>query len=160
MTKFIAVVSRGADYLNAVAFVVMSLGVIIAVFARYFFRCPISEAMELAYFSMLWSAFLQTGNALLQNKHVSMDLIKDRLTGKARVVFEIGIQLVILMTVIPLVGWSISLTWESYLLGWRDPGVLEMPICLLYLIIVLGSLFLGIISCAKLVETAKKLMEE
>ena len=72
LKKFISQVGRIADYINAVMFAIMTVGVLVAVLARYLFRVPVPAGMELAYFAMLWCAFLQTGNAFLQNKHVSL----------------------------------------------------------------------------------------
>lgn len=157
LMKFISQVSRIADYLTAVTFFVMSVGVLIAVFGRYLFRNPMPAGMEAAYFAMLWCVFLQTGAALFEDRHVAMSFIKDRLSGKAKGIVGIAISLIILITVVFLTWYSTSFAWESFMHGWRTAGTIPMPMFLLYGIMALGSLYLGIIAIVKIIEHGKEI---
>jgi TRAP-type C4-dicarboxylate transport system permease small subunit len=134
----------------------MTVGVLIAVFSRYLFRKPIPEGMELAYFAMLWCAFLATGNALVENKHVAMALIRDKLPGRIKIVADICIAIIILFSVVFIVRWSTSLAYESIVKQWYDAGLLGIHMIVLYGIMSLGSIFLGIVAIAKLIEQMKK----
>ena len=152
LLKFIIRVNRIADHLTATMFLFMAFGVIIAVFGRYLFRIPVPEAMEAAYFAMLWCAFLQTGKALFEDKHVAMSFIRQRLSDKAKAIVGIIINVIILVTVAPLSWYSIFFAWESFMHGWNFPGSFPLPMFLLYGIMALGSLYLGTISIFKIIE--------
>lgn len=156
MTKFISQVGKIADYLVALTFLVMTSGVVVAVFGRYLFRYPIPGAMELAYFAMLWCAFLATGNALVKDKHVAMALIRDKLPGRIKIVADICIAIIILFSVVFIVRWSSSLAYESIVKQWRDAGSLGMPMIVLYGMMSLGSIFLGLVAMAKIIEQMRK----
>ena len=157
LNKFISQVGRIADYINAVMFAIMTVGVLVAVFARYLIRVPVPAGMELAYFAMLWCAFLQAGNAFLQNKHVSMSILRDHLSGKKRIIADIAISVVVLIVVALMTWFSVSLAWESMAKNWRDAGSLAIPMFLLYGIMVLGLIYLGIVALAKIIEDGKAL---
>ena len=157
LKKFISQASRIADYINAVMFVIMTLGVLVAVFARYLIRVPVPAGMELAYFAMLWCAFLQTGNAFLQGKHVSMSILRDRLSGKIGIIADITISVVILIVVAPMTWFSGSLAWESIVKNWCDAGSLAIPMFLPYGIMVLGLIYLGIVALVEIFEDGKAL---
>lgn len=151
-------VSRLADYLNAVMFLIMTAGVVVAVFFRYVFRSPVPAGMEIAYFAMLWGVFLQTGNALFEDRHVSMSFVKDQLSSKSNDMLSIILLAIILITVIFLTWYSASLTWESFKFDWRTSGSVPMPQFLLYGIMFLGSFYLVIISVFKILEHGRKLI--
>ncbi|HUV59877.1 MAG TPA: TRAP transporter small permease [Desulfatiglandales bacterium] len=135
----------------------MAVAVVIAVFGRYFLHIPLPEAMNLAYFAMLWSAFLQTGKALYKNSHVSMDFIIQYLPYKSRAIAGIIINIIILVTVVPLFWYSTFFTWESFIYGWNFPGSFPLPMFLLYGIMALGSFYLGTITIFKIIEHRKEI---
>jgi TRAP-type C4-dicarboxylate transport system permease small subunit len=157
LMKFISRVNRMADYLTAAMFFVMSAGVLIAVFGRYFIRYPLPGAMEAAYFAMLCCVFLQTGATLFEDRHVAMSFIKDRLSGKAKGMVGLAISLIVLTTVVFLTWYSTSFAWESFIHDWRTAGSIPMPLFLLYGIMALGSLYLGIVAIVKMVEHGKEM---
>lgn len=157
MKKFVLKVGEKADYLVGVTFIVMVCGVVIAVFGRYLFRYPIPGGMELAYFAMLWCAFLATGNALAKGKHVAMSLIIDKLPGKTRIGFDMSIGIIILICTCFMVWWSSALGYESIVMNLRDSGSLGMPLIVLYGMMLLGSIVMGIVAISKIIEEMKKL---
>ena len=157
LVKLIAQVNRVADFLTLLTFVIMTVGVLVSVTGRYLFRSPIPECMELACFAMLWCAFLEAGNALWQDKHISMSLIRDRLSGKPKFLADIIIALVIMITAGFLVWWSISLASESFMKNWRDAGSLSMPMVALYGVMSLGFSFLGVVTMVKMLADWKSL---
>lgn len=157
MLKFIIRVNRIADYLTAIMFIFITAGVIIAVFGRYLFRIPVPEAMEAAYFAMLWCAFLQTGKALFEDKHVAMSFIRQRLSDKAKAIVGVIINVIIFVTVASLFWYSTFFTWESFMHGWNFPGSFPLPMFLLYGIMALGSLYLGTITIFKIIEHRKEI---
>lgn len=151
LTKIIAHAHRVADCLTFLTFLTMTVGVLVSVIGRYLFRSPMPGGMELACFAMLWCAFLEAGNALMQDKHISMSLVKERLSKKAQARTDIIIEMVILITGGFLVRWSTSLAWESVMKNWRDAGSLAMPMVALYGVMSLGSVWLCVVALAKLI---------
>jgi len=83
LLRFIKRMNFIADCLTAVTFAIITAGVIISVSCRYLFRYPVPAAMEAAYYAMLWCAFLQTGKALFEERHVGMSFLADRLSKKS-----------------------------------------------------------------------------
>jgi TRAP-type C4-dicarboxylate transport system permease small subunit len=150
--KFFQKVHRGADFLNALMFFLITAGVLVAVSGRYLFRVPLPGAMELAYFAMLWCAFLQTGKALYEGRHIGTPFIKERLSGKAEAAVSIFVNLIILFSSAFLTWYSAKFTWDSYVRNWYYSGALPLPKVFLYGIMALGSLYLTIIALIKILD--------
>ena len=155
LIKFITQVSKIFNFLNFLSFLIMTVGVLIAVFSRYLFRNPIPGGMELACFAMLWCAFLQTGNAYLEDKHVAMSLIRDRLSGKKQTIADIIINMIVFITVLFLTWWSIQLAFDSVMKNWHDAGALALPMVTLYGVMCIGLIFLGIVTIAKIIQRGR-----
>jgi TRAP-type C4-dicarboxylate transport system permease small subunit len=157
LLHFIIRVNRIADYMNAIMFLFMTAAVITAVLCRYLFRIPLPEVMDLAYFAMLWAAFLQTGKALYKDKHVSMPFFIENLSYKPRAIVGIMINIIILLTVGSLFWYSTFFTLESLKYGWNYSGSFPMPMFLLYGIMALGSFYLGIIVIFKIIKNKREI---
>lgn len=140
------------DCLTAATFVIITAGVLISVFGRYLFRYPVPAAMEAAYYAMLWCAFLQTGKALFEEKHVSMAFLKNRLSSKAQAILGILVHGIILVTAIFFAWHAFGFAWESYTLKWRTSGSLPVPQYALYGIMAMGMMYLGVIAVFKMME--------
>lgn len=152
LVGLISRVNRIADYMSAVMFFLMAFAVTTAVFGRYFFKMPLPEAMSIGYFAMLWCAFLQTGKALYYDRHVSMPFLIQRFSYKSRAIAGIFINIVVLITVVPLFWYSSFFAFESIKYGWKSSGALPLPMFLLYGIMALGSFYLGFIALFKIVQ--------
>lgn len=150
MLKIINRINSVADYVNAVLFAVIAFGVLVAVFGRYLFRIPIPAAMELAYFAMLWCAFLKTGQALFEDRHIGMALLKGRLHGKAEASVGIIINAVVLVPSLYMGAYASKMAWEAWIYGWRTSGGLPMPQWALYGAMALGSFYLVLIASYKI----------
>lgn len=157
LLRFIIRVNRIADHMNVIMFFFMTASVITAVLCRYLFRIPLPEVMDLAYFAMLWAAFLQTGKALYKDRHVSMPFIIDNLSYKPKAIAGIMINIIILLTAGALFWYSTFFTLESLKYGWNYSGSFPMPMFLLYGIMALGSFYLGIIAIFKIFNTKEQL---
>ena len=159
LLRFIARVNFMVDCLTAATFVIITAGVLIAVSGRYLLRSPVPSAMEAAYYAMLWCAFLQTGKALFEERHVAMSFIVDRLSGKSKAVLGIVVNVIILVTAL-FMGWhSASFTRESFLLKWHGSGSLPVPMFYLYGVMTFGMLYLGFITIFKMIEYGKQIMK-
>lgn len=157
LSRWIKRINFIVDCITAITFMIITLGVIVAVSGRYLFRYPMPSAMEAAYYAMLWCAFLQTGKALYENKHVSMSFIVDRLSGKPDAFLSILVNAIILVTAVFMVWYSASFTWESFLLKWRASGSLPVPLFCLYGVMAFGMAYLGFICVFNMIEYGKQL---
>jgi len=159
LLRFIKRVNFIADCLTAATFVIITAGVVIAVSGRYLFRYPVPAAMEAAYYAMLWCAFLQTGKALFEEKHVAMSFLKDRLSEKSSAVLGIGVNVIILVTALFMSWHATAFTWESFLFKWRTSGSLPIPLFTLYAIMAFGMFYLGFITLFKMIQYLKQIRE-
>ena len=150
MFKIIQGINRAVDYLNAALFAVIAIGVLLAVFGRYIFRYPLPAAMELAYFAMLWCAFLKTGQALFEDRHIGMALLKDRLHGPAQALVGVLVNAVVLVPCLYMGIFASKMAWESWAFGWSTSGGLPMPKYALYGVMALGSYYLVFITLYKI----------
>jgi TRAP-type C4-dicarboxylate transport system permease small subunit len=157
LLRFIKRVNFMVDFLTAATFVIMTLGVLIAVSGRYLFRYPLPSAMEAAYYAMLWCAFLQTGKALFEEKHVNMPFLADRLSGTSKAVHCIMINLIILVSALFMGYYSVSFTFESFLLKWHTSGSLPVPMFYLYGVMFFGIVYLGFIVIFNVIECGKQI---
>ena len=158
MLKIIAGINRIADYVNVVLFLLIVVGVSTAVFGRYLFRDPIPAAMELAYFAMLWCAFIKTGQALFEDRHIGMALLKDRLSGKPEAAAVAIINAVVLVPCLYMAVLAGKMTLEAWNFGWQNSGSLPVPKWLLPLFLALGSFYLAAIACYKIWAPIKLLI--
>ncbi|MEW5912378.1 MAG: TRAP transporter small permease [Thermodesulfobacteriota bacterium] len=150
MHNIIQGINRVADYLNAALFAVITISVLAAVFGRYLFRYPLPAAMELAYFAMLWCAFIKTGQALYEDRHIGMELLKNRFRGAADATIGIVINAVILVPSTYLGIFAGKMAWEAWDFGWKTSGELAMPKCALYGLMALGSYYLILVTGYKI----------
>jgi len=160
LLRFITRVNFIVDCFTAATFVIITAGVLISVFGRYLFHYPVPSAMEAAYYAMLWCAFLQTGKALFEERHVSMSFIKDRLSGKSQAVLGMVVNAIILVTAIFMVWSAASFTWESFIFKWHTSGSLPVPQFSLYGVMAIGMLYLCFITIFKMIEYGKKIKKE
>ena len=145
------------DCLTVATFVIITAGVLIAVSGRYLFRYPVPSAMEAAYYAMLWCAFLQTGKALFEEKHVAMSFLVDRLSGKSKAVLGIMVNVIILVSALFMSWYAASFSWESFLFKWSASGSLPVPLFCLYGVMAFGMLYLGFITIFKMIEYGKQI---
>ncbi|MBU4563625.1 MAG: TRAP transporter small permease [Proteobacteria bacterium] len=157
MRKIILRINRVVDYINAALFVVITIGVLTAVFGRYMFRYPLPAAMELAYFAMLWCAFIKTGQALYEDRHIGMALVKKRFTGVPNAIIGMVINAVVLVPCMYLGFYAGKMAWEAWAFGWKTSGGLPVPKWALYGIMALGAYYLIFIAVYKIWSCASML---
>ncbi|MEQ9261396.1 MAG: TRAP transporter small permease [Roseovarius sp.] len=98
---------------------------------------------EVVSFMLIWTIFLAAGVALVERRHVSIDMVLERLPGAAQRALTIAINLTGAATslYIAWLGWNLT----SFVAGsGQISPVLGVPMSLLYTPTVLGGLVLAL----------------
>ena len=120
----------------------MTLNVLWQVFSRYVMDSPSSVTDELARYLMIWVGVLGAAYVAGQNKHVAIDIIPSRLSGKnQRVVKSIVNSLVILFALLAFIIGGIRLVYISFILGQQSPA-LQLPLAYVYMVIPMSGLLI------------------
>lgn len=128
-------------WLIGLMMVVMFVLVFTNVVTRYGFGFSINWAEEVSRFIMVWVTFLGAGLALREGRHVSIDVLQERLGGAAMQGIRIFLGVVLIVFFIGLV----YLGTRFAIFGWdKETMVTEIPRGIPYLAIPIGMTFLTI----------------
>lgn len=105
---------KGIDMvLSTACFVIFAFMVCLGTYqiiVRYFFGTPSTVSEELLTYSFTWMALLASAYVFGKRDHMRMGFIADKLTGKARMILETVIELlVIAFAVIVLIFGGVSI---------------------------------------------------
>lgn len=87
---------RWLGYIVAVVVLVMFGSIFAQVVCRYGFNSPINWAEELTQFLMAWMSFLGAGIAVWNWSHVGIDLVLNKLKGRAHILLTLVIRCAVL----------------------------------------------------------------
>ena len=129
------------EYFTCTFFLVIFLLMVVGVFLRYVFGLSFSWNIELARYSFVWLTFIGAAYVRSDDGHIKIDLfaayLRSKLSPKGRLVYWLGMQLVI-------IGYLGLLIYFSYILSirsWRFKSqAMQMPQSFLYISVGLGSL--------------------
>ncbi len=121
---------------------VLVVDVVWQVLARYVVKSPSSFTDELARFLLIWVGLLGSAYALGKKKHLAIDLLPSKLTGKPKKVLNIFISvLVIAFAALVLVLGGIRLVYITFTLNQISPA-LGIPIAYVYLVLPFSGLLM------------------
>lgn len=128
----LSTLGRISDRLLAVAAVLLLLAMLACVFLGVVFRFanrPLAWSDEMAQYLLVWTAF--TGWIIAGNRgsHIRITVIVDRLTGRARALAEIAIQLLIAVLGVVLLTRSHGLIMRNLDVEWVS---LPLSVALVY----------------------------
>jgi TRAP-type mannitol/chloroaromatic compound transport system permease small subunit len=143
-------VGEWVSYLN----MVIMLIVVWEVFCRYVIESPTTWAMEMNQYFLAALALLAGGYALLDDRHVRVDILYRRFSPKAQAWVEI-------LTVLVLVAFCAILVWhgtefalDALRKGKRSMTLLEFPLFPSMALVPLGGILLALQGLAKLIQNA------
>lgn len=128
--------------LDRVATVVRAVGVVAAcvllpaqivlgvgyVIARKFLSFQLTPFQELEWHLFFALVFLTLGSAYLADRHVRIDIVRDRLSMRTRAVIEIGGFLVALLPFCLIIIYLGTISaWDAFMLGERSRAPLGLP---------------------------------
>lgn len=135
---------------------VMVLNVTWQVISRYVFQSPSSFTDELSRYMLIWLGMLGAAYVAGKNDHLAIDILPQKLTGKAKTRLLIFIHIVIIAFVLPvmILGGS-NLVYITYVLGQKS-ATLQVPLAYVYAIIPISGflvLYYQISSIKDLINT-------
>jgi TRAP-type C4-dicarboxylate transport system permease small subunit len=131
---------------------VLVLDVVWQVLARYVVKSPSSFTDELARFLLIWVGLLGSAYALGKKKHLAIDLLPSKLSGKPKKALNTFISiLVIAFAALVLVVGGIRLVYITFSLNQISPA-LGIPMAYVYMVLPLSGLLMIIYGILEILE--------
>ncbi|WP_291781193.1 TRAP transporter small permease [Cecembia sp.] len=122
---------------------IMVVNVTWQVVSRYVFQNPSSFTDELARYMLIWLGMLGAAYVAGQDQHLAIDILPQKLFGKARAKLMILIySLVLLFAVLVMVLGGSNLVYITYILGQKS-ATLQLPLAYVYSIIPISGLLVA-----------------
>jgi TRAP-type mannitol/chloroaromatic compound transport system permease small subunit len=104
--------------------IVLSAG---AVVARRFFHFQLTPVQELEWHLFFALVFLTFGSAYLADRHVRIDILRDRMSGRTRAIIEIGGFFLALLPFSLIVLYLGTIpAWDAFIIGERSRAALGL----------------------------------
>lgn len=152
MQKLVSGISRlNRDLGQWVSFLNLFImgAVVWEVFCRYLLRAPTSWAMEINQYLLAALALLAGGYALLDERHVRVDILYRRLSSRAQAAVDVFSGLLILLLCAVLLYHGSEFALDALRKGKRSMSLLELPLFPSMALVPLGGFFLGLQAAAK-----------
>lgn len=137
-------------------FLIISLSIVM----RYFFNAPIAWSDELIGYLMVAIGFLGLSSALLDDRHISIDLLTPLLSDKARKLLALVGYLVVAAVGVTFFYSALETLTFNYDFGLYSVGSLDAPIWITQLPMVVGSAFLVLAALTKFLELSFRTPKE
>jgi TRAP-type transport system small permease protein len=115
---------------------VMVVLVIVNVFCRYVLNFSLVWAEEVSQYLMVWVAFLGAGLALRQGRHVAVEMLQDRLPGRARRVLRGVLFAAMLAFFVTVTVLGVQFAWFAHDM---ETPVLNISMAIPYAAVPIGS---------------------
>lgn len=114
-----------------VCIVIMVVVIFLQVIARYVFNNSLSWTEELARFMFVWISWIGISFGEKKGEHITITLVKDKLKGKARLIFLVIRSVLTLAILIVLLIKGIDVTGKIYNMA-STTAALHMPKWIMY----------------------------
>ncbi|GAA0724653.1 hypothetical protein GCM10008905_18940 [Clostridium malenominatum] len=131
--------NKAEEYLlvGSLAFTVII--VFIQVVMRYVFNSSLSWSEELCRYIFIWQVWLGASLAFRDKQHISIEMVRDKLTGRAKAIYNMIGNIITLAFNIFLVNYGFQLVDKMIQRGVLSSGM-RIPLYLVYLSVPLSSL--------------------
>lgn len=126
------------------------------IFLRIFFHKSYDFIIDLSVWLTIWSLILITGPLLSEGGHVSIDLIREKLRGKLRLLVESFNTLSILSFGVTLGLASIIYVHQLYALQLVYPRYVAIPMWLVQLCMPLSMIIFSIYAAILFIQTIRR----
>ena len=131
---------------------VLVIDVVWQVLARYVVKSPSSFTDELARFLLIWVGLLGSAYAMGKKKHLAIDLLPSKLSGKPKKILNIFISLLIIsFASLVLVVGGIRLVYITLNLNQISPA-LGLPLGYVYLVLPFSGILIIIYGLLEIFE--------
>ncbi|ETX27849.1 TRAP transporter small permease [Roseivivax isoporae] len=137
------IAARTGAVISAGAILFACIAISWAVLARGIVGMNTIWELEAGVYLLIYAAFLSAGFAHRDGGQIAVDMLRERLTGRARIVHRglldaVALALFVLLAVS---GWHMTAgAWET---GWRSETLWGPPLWLPYLAVPLGSVLIS-----------------
>lgn len=159
MEKWIEKFSNGLHWISRLILFLMAFLVTFDVCGRYFFKQPITGAVELTGYGLSLLIFLSLAVTHLHKEHVTIDFLVEKLPEKVQWIFESVINLVIALLLIAI---SASIFWYAIRLYTSNTitGDLGIPISIFAFISTIGGLVFALTALLFFVKSLQKAVKK
>ncbi|MGQ9859308.1 MAG: TRAP transporter small permease subunit [Thermodesulfobacteriota bacterium] len=136
---------------------IMSI-VVWEVFCRYLLRSPTTWAMEMNQYLLAALALLAGGYALVEDRHVRVDVVYRRLSAKRQASVDVVSSVLVILFCAVLLWHGSEFALDALRKGKRSMSLLELPLFPSMALVPLGGMLLGLQALAKLSQALMALL--
>lgn len=134
MKKIAKILQKIEESILIVFFSVMCIALTMQILFRYVFNAPIAFTEELSRYLQIWITFIGIGFGIKYNSHISLTLLKDKMSEKtANIVSLITYALIIVACILILRATPDYLVQQN-----KNSSVMQIPLELVYISIPIG----------------------
>ena len=158
MKKLVHIYDEFEGHVLAISLAFTTLLIFVQVIMRYVFNNSLSWSEELARYIFIWQIWWGTSISMKHKEHISMDMLRNALHGKAKVCLQIFANLILLAFCVWLVinGWALV----SSMMSRNTRSVaLRIPMWIIYSSLPFSQLMVALRLIGHLAENFKDLMK-
>ena len=146
-------VSRVFFYFGWVAASVMLVTTCYDVFMRYIFAKPTSWAIELNAVLLVYMGFICAAELVRRGQHIDMSILTNHMSKRTQRRVDVFVSVLVILFCAVLVWMGGKAALSTYKYGMYMAGEFRMPLWVIYIVIPLGSLFVGLEYLLHIIET-------
>lgn len=150
LVKVKNVINKILSAASVVLLVFMTSLVLWQVFTRYVLGKPAAFTEELVKYSLMWTAFIGAAYAFFTRDHMSLTIIKDKLTGNKRKILLLVIDVLILLLavfVFVIGGFKLAMSARA-----EYSALLGIPRTLVYAVSPVSGIFIVVAQIINIYE--------
>lgn len=124
-------------YLGGLLLGIMVAVIFLQIIARYVFGASLSWSEELARYCFIWLTFLTLGAVVVKAQHIVIDSFTSRLPKHAQRVWELILQMIIVVLNIIIMVYGVILIIRMASLG-QTSAALQLPMWVVYAALPVG----------------------
>ncbi len=154
MKKIMDKLASCIETIGGIAILMMTLIVLLQIVMRYFFNSPLTWSEEIARYIFIYVTFLGAGILVYERGHLFVEVLFNKIQGKAKNVLQLILDLIVLI-------FSLYLLWSSrysmqYAHGSRSTAV-QIPMEYIGLSVMIGAVLMILFSLYHVINDIKKL---
>lgn len=150
--------SRIGIILAEVGLLALMLMTVYAVLARYVFLTPSVHAFEISGYLLVVVTWAAAGWVLKLDRHVSMEALNQRLSGRKQAVSDAVAHATVLVFCAVLVWTGMASVIEAWAHNYRSSSLLAFPLWAAYALIPIGAGVLGLTAIHKLNMAVRRIV--
>lgn len=129
---------KGIEWVTAVIIVLVSLAMLETAFSRTVFHFPLSAIDKINIILMIWACFLVNGLLILNDQHIQINVLPEKLTGVRLSILKLVINTVVLITCLVTAIYGFVVTHVTFETGVTYTAEIDLPQWPTFLAIAVG----------------------